>query len=231
MTIATDIHADLITPLGAYLRLRAAGAASFLLESVEKGRLGRYSLVGSGSRLVSFEDAGAELDAGRPVVGYLGYDHVAKLEPTVVLPEDGPDLPESRFVVADRLVRFDHVTSIAEVLAGDRNEIAALLEAPPPASEASGEAAREAATTRSPSREAYEDGVRAAKEHIRIGDAFQIVLSQRAEGRRLLPRSRSTARSGASIPRPTSSCSSWAISHLWAPRRRPSSSSWGPARA
>ena len=83
MTIATDIHADLITPLGAYLRLRAAGTASFLLESVEKGRLGRYSLVGSGSRLVSFEDAGAELDAGRPVVGYLGYDHVAKLEPTV----------------------------------------------------------------------------------------------------------------------------------------------------
>ena len=34
---------------------------------------------------------------------------------------------------------------------------------------------------RSPSREVYEDGVRAAKEHIRIGDAFQIVLSQRAE--------------------------------------------------
>jgi anthranilate synthase component I len=181
MTIATDIHADLITQLGAYLRLRAAGTASFLLESVEKGRLGRYSLVGSGSRLVSFEDAGAELEAGRPVVGYLGYDHVAKLEPTVVLPADGPDLPESRFVVADRLVRFDHVTSIAEVLAGDRDEIAALLEAPPPASEAHREAAHEATTTRSPSQEAYEEGVRAAKEHIRIGDAFQIVLSQRAE--------------------------------------------------
>jgi anthranilate synthase component 1 len=182
MTIATDIHADLITPLGAYLRLRAAaGTASFLLESVEKGRLGRYSLVGSGSRLVSFEDAGAELDAGRPVVGYLGYDHVAKLEPTVMLPANGPDLPESRFVVADRLVRFDHVTSIAEVLAGDRDEIAALLEAPPPASEAPREAAQEATTTRSPSREAYEEGVRIAKEHIRIGDAFQIVLSQRAE--------------------------------------------------
>ena len=59
MTIATDIHADLITPLGAYLRLRAEGGASFLLESVEKGRLGRYSLVGSGTRLVAFEDAEA----------------------------------------------------------------------------------------------------------------------------------------------------------------------------
>jgi hypothetical protein len=34
MTIATDIHADLITPLGAYLRLRSEGGASFLLQSV-----------------------------------------------------------------------------------------------------------------------------------------------------------------------------------------------------
>jgi anthranilate synthase component 1 len=183
MTITTDIHADLITPLGAYLRLRAAGTASFLLESVEKGRLGRYSLVGSGSRLVSFEDARAELDAGRPVAGYLGYDHVAKLEPTVTLPVDGPGLPESRFVVADRLVRFDHVTSVAEVLAGDRDEIAALLEAPPPAPPdvSRGQAPGHGQTRRRPSRADYEASVRRAKEHIRIGDAFQIVLSQRAE--------------------------------------------------
>ena len=57
MTTATDIHADLITPLGAYVRLRDDGRPTFLLESVEKGRLGRYSLVGSGWRLVSFADA------------------------------------------------------------------------------------------------------------------------------------------------------------------------------
>jgi anthranilate synthase component I len=183
MTIATDIHADLITPLGAYLRLRAAGTASFLLESVEKGRLGRFSLVGSGSRLVSFEDAGAELIAGRPVVGYLGYDFIARLEPTVPLPADGPGHPESRFIVADRLVRFDHVTSIAEVLAGDRDEIAALLEAPPPAPEAAsgGQTPGPGQTRRYPSQADYEASVRSAKEHIGIGDAFQIVLSQRAE--------------------------------------------------
>ena len=77
MTIATDIHADLITPLGAYLRVRAGAGAAFLLESVEKGRLGRYSLLGSGSRLVTFEEAEVELAAGSPVVGYLVYDHVA----------------------------------------------------------------------------------------------------------------------------------------------------------
>ena len=34
-----SIHTDLLTPLGAYLRLREGARASFLLESVERGRL------------------------------------------------------------------------------------------------------------------------------------------------------------------------------------------------
>ena len=179
MTIATDIHADLITPLGAYLRLRAGREGSFLLESVEKGRLGRYSLVGSGARIVSFAEAEGELAAGRPVVGYLGYDHVAVLEPTVGLPDESAGLPESRFVVADSLVRFDHVASAAEVLAGDREEIAALLLQP--MDEPVSRDVRLGPTRRLPDRERYEAGVRAAKEHIAAGDAYQIVLSQRAE--------------------------------------------------
>ena len=108
MTQITRIPTDLLTPLGAYLRLREGAAASFLLESVEQGRLGRHSFT--------------------PVVGYLAYDHVAKLEPTVPLPADGPDLPESRFVVAETLVRFDHGSGTAEVLAGDAGAVAARLE-------------------------------------------------------------------------------------------------------
>jgi anthranilate synthase component I len=181
MTIAIDIHADLITPLGAYLRLRASGGETFLLESVEKGRLGRYSLVGSGARHVTFEEVEQELAAGRPVVGYLGYDHIAKLEPTVPLPAAGPDLPESRFVVADSLIRFDHAASVAEVLAGDAAGLSALLaqsiEEPAAAVGHTGE------TKRFPSREEYERGVVVAKDRIRAGDAYQIVLSQRAERR------------------------------------------------
>ena len=89
MTLTTDIHTDLLTPLGAYLRLREGAAASFLLESVEKGRLGQASLVGSGARLVTFAEAEAAVAAGSPVVGYLGYDHIAVLEPTVPLPGRG----------------------------------------------------------------------------------------------------------------------------------------------
>lgn len=180
MTTAPEIHADLITPLGAYLRLRAEAPAGFLLESVEKGRLGRHSLLGTGTRLVEFDEAEREVAAGRPVVGYLGYDHVARLEPTVPLPEPGPGLPESRFVVADTLVRFDHAASVAEVLAGDPAEVAARLggalagDRPAPESP-------DGPTTRFPARQEYEAGVLRAKEHIRAGDAFQIVLSQRAE--------------------------------------------------
>jgi anthranilate synthase component I len=180
MTIASDIHADLITPLGAYLRLAAQGGAAFLLESVEKGRLGRYSLVGRGTRIVDFAEAERALAAGSPVVGYLAYDHIAQLEPTVPLPDAGAGLPESRFVVADALVRFDHAASVAEVLHGDRDAVVALLagersEPPQPASAPHGE------TTRYPSRDDYEASVRRAKEYIRAGDAFQIVVSQRAE--------------------------------------------------
>jgi anthranilate synthase component 1 len=177
MNALTVISTDLLTPLGAYLRLREGGRASFLLESVEKGRLGRHSFVGCGSRIVDFEEAEA---CGLPVVGYLGYDHAARLEPTVPLPDDGPGLPESRFVVAETLVRFDHGLGMAEVLCGDPEAVAALLEGPQPSPDP-GARSRAGSTRRLPSRHEYERAVVRAKEHIRAGDAFQIVLSQRAE--------------------------------------------------
>jgi anthranilate synthase component I len=177
MNALTVVSTDLLTPLGAYLRLRGQGRASFLLESVERGRLGRHSFVGGGSRLVDLDEAEA---CGLPVVGYVGYDHAAQLEPTVSLPAAGPDLPESRFVVAETLVRFDHGLGMAEVLAGDPNEVADLLDGPLP--ERPGPLGhRSGSTRRLPSRHAYERAVVKAKEHIRAGDAFQIVLSQRAE--------------------------------------------------
>src|SRR2546430_4171511 len=124
MNALTVVSTDLLTPLGAYLRLRERGTASFLLESVEHGRLGRHSFVGAGSRIVDFAEAEA---CAHPVVGYLGYDHAAQLEPTVQLPGARRELPESRFVVAETLVRFDHAMGMAEVLAGDPTEVADAL--------------------------------------------------------------------------------------------------------
>src|SRR5215468_2706738 len=177
MNATTVVSTDLLTPLGAYLRLRESGDASFLLESVEHGRLGRHSFVGAGSRLVGFD----EVDAlEQPVVGYLGYDHAAALEPTVQLPDDGRGLPESQFVVAETLVRFDHGLGMAEVLCGSPAEVTELLGGAQPDPRA-GVRGRSGSTRRLPSRHDYERSVVTAKEHIRAGDAFQIVLSQRAE--------------------------------------------------
>jgi anthranilate synthase component 1 len=176
MNATTVIASDLVTPLGAYLRLRREEGASFLLESVEHGRLGRHSFVGYGTRLVTFEEAES---ADEPVVGYLGYDHAATLEPTVPLPEHGPELPESRFVVAETLVKFDHVLGMAEVLRGDPVEVAERLGGPLTGLEVgrNGEGGR---TRRLPGRFGYVRAVERAKALIREGEVFQVVLSQRA---------------------------------------------------
>src|SRR5262245_37300523 len=176
MNATTVVNTDLVSPLGAYVRLRAQGRASFLLESVERGRLGRHSFVGCGSRIVDLTEAEA---SGEPVVGFVGYDYAATLEPTVPLPDAGPELPESRFVVPETLIRFDHVLGLAEVLCGDADEIGERLDGALPAP-ATPNGHRRGATLRSPGRFGYERAVEHAKRAIKRGDAFQIVVSQRA---------------------------------------------------
>jgi anthranilate synthase component 1 len=168
---ATEIPTDLLTPLGAYLTLRERSGGSFLLESVERGRLGRYSFVGAGSRLVSFEEAET---IGEPVVGYLGYDAVATFEPTVPLPDEGPGVPESLFLVPDVLLRFDHARGVAELLRGDASGLAGPSPPLPRGSTPRGPLERE------PSREEHLRRVERAQEHIREGDVFQVVIAQRA---------------------------------------------------
>jgi anthranilate synthase component 1 len=165
-----ELPSDLLTPLGAYLRLRREARGAFLLESVERGRLGRHSFVGAGSRLVSFAEAES---LGEPVVGYLGYDAVAQFEPTVPLPADGPGFPESLFVVPETLIRFDHARGVAEVVLGDPPELAVEPELPR-GTGASGP------LERFPSREEHLARVEQAKGRIREGDVFQVVVAQRA---------------------------------------------------
>jgi len=178
MEPAATITTDLLTPLAAYLRLRDGGRASFLLESVEQGPLGRNSWLGGGSRLVGFEEASA-LDL--TVVGYLGYEAAARFEPSVPVPADGRDLPESRFVVVDTLVRFDHGRGIAEVLVGDADEIARRLQGELVFQRHEVSTRRRGSLRRFPSRARFEEMVLVSQEHIRAGDAYQIVPSQRAE--------------------------------------------------
>jgi anthranilate synthase component I len=176
MSVTAEIATDLLTPLGAYLRLREGARAAFLLESVERGRLGRHSFVGRGSRIVDLAEAES---LGEPVVGFVSYDVVARFEPTVPLPDDGPGFPESRFVVPDVLVRFDHARGVAEVLVGDAGEAARLLDGPQPDSPR-GSGAR-GDLRRFPERDEHVRRIERAKEHIREGDVFQVVIAQRAE--------------------------------------------------
>ena len=99
-------------------------------------------------------------------------------------------------MVADTLVRFDHGSGTATVLAGDADEIAerlgrdlVLQQHKLTLNRATKRGERDlvlnqhklSSVRRSPEQAEYEDGVRRIKELIRAGDAFQVVLSQRAE--------------------------------------------------
>jgi anthranilate synthase component 1 len=127
------------------------------------------------------------------LVGYLGYDVVRRIER---LPSTAPDelgMPELALMLATDLAVLDHrdatVLLIANVLPGGSYDdavarldamAAALAEpAPPTVSTADLGAAPEPVRRTSP--EQYTSAVEAAREHIRAGDVFQVVLSQRFE--------------------------------------------------
>ena len=175
--------------------------------------------MGAGSRLVTFEEAE---DLGQPVVGYLAYDQIAKLEPTVPLPTDGHGFPESRFVVADTLVRFDHGAGTAEVLAGDAEEVAGRLEAGIPwHREATGASEP---LRRFPERRALRgDGADREGAHRRRATCSSACPRSAPSGRPPPRRSTSTAPSAASTRPRTSSSSTSTGSRSSA--RRPSGSS------
>jgi anthranilate synthase component 1 len=188
-----ELPADLITPVGAYLRLRETlGAPAFLLESVERGeQVGRYSFLGAGLGAVSTLEEASAFAASRPgpaggappfaggAVGFLAYDWVARLEP-VPLPavtDTDAGLPEMRFLLAETVVAFDHVRRTMTVTGPDAARAAAALAGPLPVAEAAPiePSAGETEMTRA----GYAAAVARVKEHIAAGDAYQVVPSQR----------------------------------------------------
>ncbi|MGZ4180652.1 MAG: anthranilate synthase component I [Solirubrobacteraceae bacterium] len=146
---------DCQTPVSAYLKLRqqpgnwhvtrsAQGARglrgpSFLLESADQGRVGRYSFIGVRPRKVlrwSLGDAGdpyalaaAELERFRPApveglppfaggaVGVFAYDLVRTVEPLGEPNPDPIDVPDLALMLTDALVVFDHLKRTVTVLA------------------------------------------------------------------------------------------------------------------
>jgi anthranilate synthase component I len=136
---------DCQTPVSAFLKLRDPTHPSFLLESAEQGRVGRYSFIGFRPPKVlrwSLGDPGdpyalaaEELKRYRAAalpelppfaggaVGMFAYDLVRTVEP---LGEPNPDplgLPDLALMLTDALVVFDHLkrttTVVANVYADD----------------------------------------------------------------------------------------------------------------
>ncbi|MBM3157431.1 MAG: anthranilate synthase component I [Chloroflexi bacterium] len=132
-------------------------------------------------------------------VGYISYDMVRYFEKLPECPHDELGLPECVFVFTDTMIIFDHVQHKMKIVSNalidgpiesvykqatnkidsivNRLAKAAALESngSPVKSTASPDMTAESNFTQ----EEYEAAVRACKEYIAAGDAFQIVLSQR----------------------------------------------------
>jgi anthranilate synthase component 1 len=129
-------------------------------------------------------------------VGYLGYDAAAWFEPVALQPTDAVD-EEAGFMIFDTVLAFDHVRHRILIIANARltgsDDLESLYQF---ACARIGFVERELERTlsRAPrpqsapleftsnvTREAFEQMVRTAKEHIAAGDIYQVVLSQRFE--------------------------------------------------
>jgi len=137
---------DCQTPVSAFLKLRGTPSAqgeaadpSFLLESADRGRVGRYSFIGVRPRSVlrwSLGDAGdpyelaaAELRRFRPApipdlppfsggaVGIFAYDLVRTVEPLAQPNPDPLGLPDLALMLTDALVVYDHLKHTVTVIA------------------------------------------------------------------------------------------------------------------
>ncbi|RHZ64090.1 hypothetical protein Glove_326g105 [Diversispora epigaea] len=146
--IFTQIPADLLTPVSAYLRISEKSHYSFLLESVVGGeKIGRYSFLGTdpykviktgdnetikGDPLVALEE---ELKSVKffPVpgipkftggaIGYITYDCVKYFEPRTARDLKDPfGLPDSVFLLCDTMVIFDHLYQILNIVSHYRSD-------------------------------------------------------------------------------------------------------------
>jgi anthranilate synthase component I len=134
-------------------------------------------------------------------VGYLGYDAVRRLERLPATLPDEVELPELAFVLATDLAVMDHhdgtVILVANAVNFDDSDervdeawygaverldvMTRRLSEPTPSSVASADETVEPVFTSRMGRDAYMDAVEQAKEDIRAGEIFQVVLSQRFE--------------------------------------------------
>lgn len=132
------------------------------------------------------------------LIGYFGYDTIRFMEKRLTnIPEDDLHMPECHLCRYDEIIAFDHLSNkviIIQNMHRDDNleetykgleqralEILKLIERRPEKKEKSILGTPEVLSN--VTREEYEKNVETAKEYIRNGDIFQVVLSQRFEVR------------------------------------------------
>lgn len=126
-----------------------------------------------------------KLPAVGSLMGYVGYDAIRLIEPSV--PARAANLPTARLVFPSRIVVFDRSRRIMTLVGLDKTEDQAQAKTRDTASLLAGRvlmpARSEPVTIQAPPRDHYVNAVERAKEYIRAGDIFQVVLADRYQGR------------------------------------------------
>jgi len=198
------------SPLEVYSKIRSVSDKSFLLESVQgREKLARYSFIGF-DPLLEFKAKGREVEingerytvtdpyeemarvlysfnCGRVgtlpfsggLVGFFSYDIVRFFEH---LPSTLPDTlgcPDAHFIIPTYLLCFDHLRKEV-ILVSYQKEKSKIEEL---AERGEGELDEFAVSSHhaDQGKAEFESGVLRAKEYIREGDIFQVVLSRRVE--------------------------------------------------
>ncbi len=131
-------------------------------------------------------------------VGYIGYDMVKFFEKLPETVEDDLGLPDALLMITDTIIIFDNVNQKIKVVSNaytegkdadqayrdavDRIEaMIARIKAPLPPSKGSRSKPQEKEISSNFTKEAFTDIVEKARDYIRAGDVFQVVLSLRFE--------------------------------------------------
>lgn len=131
------------------------------------------------------------------LIGYFGYDMIRQVEKKLTnVPEDDLEMPECHLCMYDEIIAFDHLANKAVIIQNihkgdnikqkyeeleDKGElILHKMERPVSLSKDRFTPAKTEVTSNL-TKEQYEANVKKAKEYIKNGDIFQVVLSQRFE--------------------------------------------------
>ena len=200
-----SVLGDLLTPASAFLSLSRSSDRAFLLESVEGGeRIGRYSFIGvdpyqsSDGSLADFRNFFPPVREPSPpelppftggAVGIFGYEMVRELEriPRLDKPDD-PIIPGPSVLMDfySTIVAFDHVRHRIILISHESqdrvDELEERLRSAPQlrmtSSLTSVDSIPEGSFRSNFSPASFQSAVETAKEYIRAGDIFQVVLSQ-----------------------------------------------------